>query len=337
MDLKLKSFNCRGLPRDRTKLLARRPDIESLFEDSDIIAFQETHYAKQNIQCLNALHPDFVGIGTAKVDECDGVMQGKYSGGVAILWRHALSKYVKQLDIGSDWCNGVEINLNNSMFVLLNVYLPYQCRENEDIYMENLGILKSLLDDIQCTNIAIIGDFNANLGITGTRLFTNYMLEFCEENSLLISSKLLLPYNSYTYISTRDNIEHHSWLDHVVSSLDFHSCIENITIDYDRADEDHIPISLSIKVDSLPDCSQSSNSISEKINWEFADEGSMNKYLNNTDTLLSKIDIPVDTICCNNLRCQNPIHHTRALKFYQDIIHNLSDSSTHMLKCSKKF
>ena len=94
MDLKLKSFNCRGLPRDRTKLLARRPDIESLFEDSDIIAFQETHYAKQNIQCLNALHPDFVGIGTAKVDECDGVMQGKYSGGVAILWRHALSKYV---------------------------------------------------------------------------------------------------------------------------------------------------------------------------------------------------------------------------------------------------
>ena len=30
MDIKLKSYNCRGLPRDRAKLLSRRPDIESL-------------------------------------------------------------------------------------------------------------------------------------------------------------------------------------------------------------------------------------------------------------------------------------------------------------------
>ena len=97
----------------------------------------------------------------------------------------------KQIDINADWCNGVEININNCKFVILNVYLPYQCRENEDLYMENLGILKSLLDDIQCTNIAIVGDFNANLGISGTKLFTNYMLDFCEVNSLLISSKLL--------------------------------------------------------------------------------------------------------------------------------------------------
>ena len=74
MDIKLKSYNCRGLPRDTTKLLARRPDIVSLFEDCDIIAFQETHYAKQNIQCLNGLQPYFVIIGTAKIDECDGVM-----------------------------------------------------------------------------------------------------------------------------------------------------------------------------------------------------------------------------------------------------------------------
>ena len=178
MDIKLKSYNCRGLPRDRAKLLSRRPDIESLLEDADIIAFQETHYAKQNIKCLNSLHSEFVGIGMTKVDESDGVMQGRYSGGVAILWRNALSKYVKQTDINADWCNGVEININNCKFVILNVHLPYQCIENEDLYMENLGIIKSLLDDIQCTNNAIVGDFNANLGISGTKLFTNYMLDF---------------------------------------------------------------------------------------------------------------------------------------------------------------
>ena len=59
-----------------------------------------------------------------------------------------------------------------------NLLLFMDIRENEDLYVENLGILKSLLDDIQCTNIAIVGDFNANLGISGTILFTNYMLDF---------------------------------------------------------------------------------------------------------------------------------------------------------------
>ena len=139
MDIRLKSYNCRGLPKDRSKLLSQRPDIDILFEDSDIIAFQETHYAKQNIKCLNSLHNDFVGIGAAKVDECHGVMQGKYSGGVAIMWRTSLCKYIKHLDLNVDWCTGIEVSMENSKFVLLNVYMPYQSQENEDKYMEHLG------------------------------------------------------------------------------------------------------------------------------------------------------------------------------------------------------
>ena len=134
MEFKLISYNCRGLPRDRCKLYLR-PDIDKLFEESDIIAFQEIQYAKQNIKCLNSLHNDFVGIGTAKVDECDGIMQGKYSGGVAIMWKSSLCKYIKHIDLNVDWCTAIEVNMENTKFVILNVYLPYQSRENEDIYM----------------------------------------------------------------------------------------------------------------------------------------------------------------------------------------------------------
>ena len=337
MDLRLKSYNCRGLPRERIKLLSQRPDIVNLFEDSDIIAFQETHYAKQNIKCLNSLHNDFVGIGAAKIDESEGIMQGRYSGGVAILWRTRLCKYIKPMDLNVGWCTGIEVTMETSKFVILNVYLPYQSRENEDIYLEYLGFLKTFIDEIQCTNIAIVRDFNANLGLTGTKLFTNHMLEFCEDNSLMISSKLLLPSTSYSYVCTRDNNQYYSWLDHVVSSLDFHNCIESISIEYNRSDEDHIPISMSIKVESLPEYSQSTNGSSEKINWESADELSVKKYLNNTDKLLSEINIPVDAICCRDLRCQETAHRDRALQFYQDITSNLSKSSNHMLKGQKNY
>ena len=86
MDLKLTSYNCCGLPRDKVKL-SLRPDLNELFEKADIIALQETHYSKQNIKYLNSLHDHFVGIGAAKVDESEGVKKGRYPGGVAIVWR----------------------------------------------------------------------------------------------------------------------------------------------------------------------------------------------------------------------------------------------------------
>ena len=98
MDLRIISYNCRGLPKDRSKL-SLRPDVNSLFDMGDIIAFQETHYSKQNIKCLNSLHDSFVGTGAAKIDESEGIIQGRFSGGVAIMWpRSELSKYIKTID-----------------------------------------------------------------------------------------------------------------------------------------------------------------------------------------------------------------------------------------------
>ena len=53
--LKNTLYNCRGLPKSKSKL-ATRPDILELFKESDIIGFQETHYSKQdnkNLNCIN--------------------------------------------------------------------------------------------------------------------------------------------------------------------------------------------------------------------------------------------------------------------------------------------
>ena len=91
------------------------------------------------------------------------------------------------------------------------------------------------------TNLVIIGDFNANLGLTGTKMFTNHMIDFCNENSMIISSQIMLPRDTYTYVFSREGVPHYSWLHHIVSSKDFHSSINNISVLYDIADEDHIP------------------------------------------------------------------------------------------------
>ena len=98
MDLKFITYNCRGLPRDRNSLLLR-PDIMSVFADAHMVAFQETWLSKQNLSCINSLHESFVGSGVSKVDETVGLVQGRCSGGVAIMWRKELSKFIKVLRI----------------------------------------------------------------------------------------------------------------------------------------------------------------------------------------------------------------------------------------------
>ena len=164
------SYNCRGLKKSRLKL-ARRPDIVNLLNNNDIIAFQETWFSKQDLKLINSLHGDFDGFGVAKIDESEGIIQGRYSGGVAFMWRKHLSKHIKRIVYNVDCCIAIVVTIEDTSFILFNIYMPFQTAVNDDKYVECLGYLKSCLDDTACTNFAIIGDWNANLGISGTNIF----------------------------------------------------------------------------------------------------------------------------------------------------------------------
>ena len=87
MELKISSYNCRGLPKENKKLLLR-PDILEVLDKSHIVAIQETWYAKQNLKALNSLHKDYIGTGAATVDESHDIIHGHYPGGVALLWKY---------------------------------------------------------------------------------------------------------------------------------------------------------------------------------------------------------------------------------------------------------
>ena len=53
------------------------------------------------------------------------------------------------------------------------------------------------------------------------------MTDFCNENQLILTSKLMLPDDTYTQVQTRDGNFYYSWLDHIVASSDYHNAIEN--------------------------------------------------------------------------------------------------------------
>ena len=75
--------------------------------------------------------------------------------------------------------------IDNLYFI--NEYLPYQCPDNYDLYvdlLEYLGKISAIIEDCQCSKIAIIGDFNAAVGTT----FEDELLELCTKHELIISN-----------------------------------------------------------------------------------------------------------------------------------------------------
>ena len=160
------------------------------------------------------------------------------------------------------------------------------------------------------------------------------MLNFCSENNLKISSCVHLPGNSYTYISERWSTN--SWLDHIVTSNDFHSCISKIDILYDISDEDHIPIKMNVNSDCIPNLTTSTNNGSTKVRWNCMTDKDVRKYCTLTDKSLHEIYIPTEAVSCKNVHCSDENHIDAINKLYSDIVNSLIQPGEQIMQNDKK-
>ena len=173
-------FNCRGL----SSLLEK---IKTLCKTFDIILLQETWLAKQNLDFLNSINNQHYSYGISSSSYETKLHSGRPYGGTAILWN-------KQLQ-ASTFSNhdatiiGLTVNLCFSSISFINLYLPYCCKSNTDTYLEYLGKLGELCEDIQHPNMCIIGDFNAS----NNNMFGPLLNSFCQDLNLTISDEAMLP------------------------------------------------------------------------------------------------------------------------------------------------
>ena len=297
-----------------------RPDINSLFDRCSVLCLQEFWYTNQELKQLNSLHNEFIGIGKTKYDASEGLSNAR--GGVAIMYKKNIANYIKQFETNLDWCNAIELNIESHRVIILNVYMPYQCEQNRETYIHCLGAIKSLIDEFPTTSFMIVGDWNANLKSGGNSMFGKPMSDFCQDNNLTISDKELLPESSYTYISESHNTC--TWIDHIVSSNDIKTAIDNITIAYDVTESDHIPIIIHVNMQLTPVLSNNSVNIgNRKIKWDNFTKKDINDYCLLTDENLGKVRLHANTFACTNLKCENTNHRNNIDKLYVDIASSL--------------
>ena len=75
-------------------------------------------------------------------------------------------------------------------------------------------------------------------------------MQFCSDGGLILSSKVLMPDNSYIYISEAWHTT--SWLDHCVCTADAHDSLNKKKIIYELATIDHIPFSILLNLCNVP-------------------------------------------------------------------------------------
>ena len=71
----------------------------------------------------------------------------------------------------------LEIKCLSDSLHLLNVYLPYQCHDNYDDYVEYMGKLSAIAEGCTSSKLAILGNFNAAVETT----FKTELLTFCTD------------------------------------------------------------------------------------------------------------------------------------------------------------
>ena len=331
MFFKVATYNCRNLPKTR-KDLHLRPDIKHLFDNNSIVCLQETWYSKQELKFLNCLRKDFIGFGNSRSDDGEGLSYAR--GGVAIFYKKEMSKFVKQIDTNLDWCNALEITVESHKTIIINVYMPYQCENNRDRYLQCLEAIRDIIDEGASSSYIIIGDWNANLRTDQRSLFAQPMTDFCVNNNLSIVDTEVCTVDSYTYISeAHDSV---TWLDHIVCTLDIRNAINDVEIAYDLTDTDHVPMNLKLDIFAAPLLTEETNSCNAKLKWDSLKPTDLEKYCNVTDVMLSELEIDRETHLCTDLMCKNQEHKTNTINMYEGTVNALIKGSESVFKAKGK-
>ena len=336
------SYNCRGL-KSNIEL------VRNLCDRCDILLLQEHWLTVQELGLLNNIHVDFNGKGTAPVDLSTFAMDqhtGRPYGGVAILWRKMLEKSVELLDFDDDRIYGLNLStrsiLDNCVVkaCIINVYMPYDCRDNNEIFVDYIGRLEACVNESTSGSVCLFGDFNADAlqNKHNWRTLTN----FCNANEYVMSDTAILPVNSFTYVSEAHSSV--SWLDHIVSTHAFHSLIDHCEIFYDVAHSDHMPLACRLRVHcscaaqgDTHTCGSThvNGDVHESLStvlprWESATDGDLANYRALTEHRLANISVNWKYLLCINVNCDANLHRREIETVYNEvftILHSSAETS----------
>lgn len=300
---------------------------------------QETWLMSSELDYLHTIHEDFYGRGLSAMKIEEGLICGRPHGGVGIMWRKNIGFQCCITEYNDPRIIGIELTKQDTAILLVNVYLPYDKKDNMEQYIYYLSLINSIVTDYKSPLVYIIGDYNADLSQHQgpvVHRFGKELLRFCDDECLVIADKKLLNSNNcYTFYSEAWQSEH--WLDHVITTESGLAFISNMYVDHKYISSDHFPITMSLDLQHVPKVKISSErSGVSKINWSDINDHSLQDYTMLTAKCLSNVTLDHDQLMCKDITCKDKRHMQAIDMMYNDIIRSLRKASSNTFESKRK-
>ena len=234
------TYNCKNIQ-------SSIPEINDLCNCHDIVLLQETWMFRNQLPMLSSISNEFVGYGLSSMKDDQQIHTCRPFGGIAMLWRKSLNKYISIVTYDCDRIVGLKFESNSFAALFVCVYLPYDCSDNFDDYMFLLAKISQIIDEFQTPYVYVCGDFNANTRCTSQ--IGDELSQLCRCNSLCLADTLFLLQDTFTFISSSHDTV--SWLDHILTTTSGYSILTDACVKTDFITSDHLPLCFTISIDNL--------------------------------------------------------------------------------------
>ena len=305
--VKIASYNCNSIR-------CHFENVRNILCDVDILFLQELQLFKSDLLVLNDLNDDFENISFVYDREVEGIVEGRPTKGVAILWRKNLSSFISPIVI-DDSMIAITISNMKMKILLLNVYMPCDLQTSEAL--ENYRCMLSKVDVVireqNVTDLIIAGDFNAD---PKKGRFWHELSDFMKSFSLLALDDQL-PQDTFTYLCPARSTT--SWLDHVLCSKNLKDHLSNLFINYDIALFDHFPLYFNLDFELVFNHKEDAACVTHDmfVDWKKINKSDEDIISRKLDDLLNNLNLINDEVLnCQVIGCKNRDHRRRLDKIF---------------------
>ena len=96
-------------------------------------------------------------------------------------------------------CGNISVLYNMVFMHRGNTYFNLFKTPDEDAFVEKMGVLSSIMEDIEVTCVSIMGDWNADIS-DGDSVFGTQLRVFCEENNVILSTTVVSNFCLVTHL-----------------------------------------------------------------------------------------------------------------------------------------
>ena len=123
-----------------------------------MFCLQETWLLDSQRDDLNSVHQGYLSLSKSGVDLTSHILPGRPKGGLCIMFRKVISRYIKPIKVNSRWICAAELTgCGNNNIVVLCVYMPcdnrlmHTCNAEYEATLNEVAVLINMYDGHQCT------------------------------------------------------------------------------------------------------------------------------------------------------------------------------------------